>query len=116
MLRISYAKRGDEWMLRIEGSNHERGKLNKGDQLAVTKRDGSTKTEVLGQAIDIQRDYTMALIATPKTVSRRIRQGQRDYERQRNGDRIYRGEANRTYHRDGTVTHRSPNGRAWTEY
>ena len=115
MLRVSYTKRDGEWMLKIEGSNHEREKLGKGCQIRVVKRDGSEKTEILGQAVDIQRDYTIALIATPKTT-RPATQGRRDYMRAGKG-RVYHGEPGRRYNDDGTVTHSIPgSNRTWTEY
>jgi hypothetical protein len=114
MMQISYTKIDGDWCLRIPASMTEG--LSRGQEVTVTKRDGSTKTEILGDAISIQETHTIALIATPRARAPEKNRGRRDYEQRRNGDRIYRGEANRTYHRDGTVTHRGPNGRTWTEY
>lgn len=78
MLRISYTKRDGAWAVKIEGSNAERGKLREGDRILVAKRDGSFSPCVLGQAVDVQRDYTIALIATPRAARPAARSGWRD--------------------------------------
>lgn len=67
---ITYCRNGQDWALRIPAE--ETIGLRKGSRVLVTKKNGSTKEETLGTAINIQKTFTIALIEHDRTDRRRV--------------------------------------------